>query len=83
VLPQPLRGAGFDVLRTLAVAGAPDLRSAARELPAPFIAKHNQGGKGTSVRLFTSHDEFDAYLSWPAYPAPVDGITLPIGTTQS
>jgi len=71
-----LRGAGFDVPRTLAVAGAADLRSAARKLPTPFIAKHNQGGKGTSVRLFTSRDEFDAYLSSPAYPAPVDGITL-------
>jgi hypothetical protein len=71
-----LRAAGFDVPRTVAVAGAADLPAAARRLPAPFIGKHNQGGKGTSVRLFASHDEFDAYLSSPAYVAPVDGITL-------
>jgi hypothetical protein len=71
-----LRAAGFDVPRTLAVAGAAGLHAAARRLPAPFIGKHNQGGKGASVRLFASHDEFDAYLSSPEYLAPVDGITL-------
>ena len=71
-----LRAAGFDVPRTLAVAGAADLRAAARRLPAPFIGKHNQGGKGTSVRMFASHDEFDAYLVSPSHLAPVDGITL-------
>ena len=71
-----LRAAGFDVPRTLAVAGAGDLSAAARRLPAPFIGKHNQGGKGVSVRLFGSHREFDAYLAGPDYLPPVDGITL-------
>ena len=71
-----LRAAGFDVPRTLAVAGAAELSAAARKLPAPFIGKHNQGGKGLGVRLFASHDEFDAYLASPQYLAPVDGITL-------
>ena len=41
-----LRAAGFDVPRTLAVAGRAELAAAARKLPVPFIAKHNQGGKG-------------------------------------
>jgi hypothetical protein len=71
-----LRAAGFDVPRTLAVAGPGELPAAARKLPVPFIAKHNQGGKGLSVQLFTSHDEFDAHLASPGYLAPVDGITL-------
>jgi glutathione synthase/RimK-type ligase-like ATP-grasp enzyme len=71
-----LRAAGFDVPRTVAVAGTADLPAAARRLPAPFIGKHNQGGRGTSVRLFASYDEFGAYLSSPGYLAPVDGITL-------
>ncbi len=71
-----LRAAGFDVPRTLVVAGAADLPAAARKLPAPFIGKHNQGGKGLGVRLFGSHDEFDAYIESPEYQAPVDGITL-------
>ena len=71
-----LRAAGFDVPRTLAVAGAADLPAAARKLPVPFISKHNQGGKGLGVRLFASHDEFSAYAESPDYQAPVDGITL-------
>jgi hypothetical protein len=71
-----LRAAGFDVPRTLAVAGAADLPAAAEKLPVPFISKHNQGGKGLGVRLFSSHSEFDAYLESPEYQAPVDGITL-------
>jgi hypothetical protein len=71
-----LRAAGFDVPRTLAVAGAADLPAAAEKLPVPFISKHNQGGKGLGVRLFSSHQEFDGYLESPEYQAPVDGITL-------
>jgi hypothetical protein len=71
-----LRADGFDVPRTLAVAGTTDLAAAARKLPVPFISKHNQGGKGLGVRLFASHDEFSAYAESPDYLAPVDGITL-------
>lgn len=71
-----LRAAGFDVPRTLAVAGTTELPAAARKLPVPFITKHNQGGKGLGVRLFSSHDEFDAYLVSPGFTPPVDGITL-------
>jgi hypothetical protein len=71
-----LRAAGFDVPRTIAVAGSRELAAAARRLPAPFVTKHNQGGKGLGVRLFASHDEFDAYLATGDYEAPVDGITL-------
>jgi hypothetical protein len=71
-----LRAAGFDVPRTVAVAGTAELAAAARKLPAPFISKHNQGGKGLGVQLFGSHDEFDAYLAWPGFEPPADGITL-------
>ena len=71
-----LRAAGFDVPRTLAVAGPADLPAAARKLPVPFIVKHNQGGKGAGVRLFETHDAFDAFLVSPEYEAPVDGIFL-------
>jgi hypothetical protein len=71
-----LRAAGFDVPATIAVAGRAELAAAARQLPAPFISKHNQGGKGLGVALFGSHDEYDAYLASGAYAPPVDGITL-------
>jgi hypothetical protein len=71
-----LAAAGFDVPRTIAVAGQGELAAAARKLPVPFISKHNQGGKGLGVRKFDSHAEFDAYLAGPEYEPPVDGITL-------
>jgi hypothetical protein len=71
-----LRAAGFDVPRTIAVAGTSQLAAAARKLPAPFISKHNQGGKGLGVRLFTSHEQFEAFLAAADYEPPVDGITL-------
>ena len=71
-----LRAAGFDVPRTVAVAGTANLRAAARKLPVPFISKHNQGGKGLGVRLFAGYGEFDAYLASPEFVEPVDGITL-------
>jgi hypothetical protein len=71
-----LKAAGFDVPRTIAVAGAAELSAAARKLPVPFISKHNQGGKGLGVRRFDSHADFDRYLTGPEYEPPVDGITL-------
>jgi hypothetical protein len=71
-----LRAAGFDVPRTIAVAGTGRLAAAARRLPAPFISKHNQGGKGLGVRLFGSHEEFDSYVSSADFEKPADGITL-------
>ena len=71
-----LRAAGFDVPRTIAVAGRAELAAAARKLPVPFISKHNQGGKGLGVRMFATHADFDAYLAGPDYEEPVDGITL-------
>jgi glutathione synthase/RimK-type ligase-like ATP-grasp enzyme len=71
-----LRAAGLDVPRTLAVAGRAELAAAVRTLGVPFISKHNQGGKGLGVQLFTSHGDFGSYLAGPGYEAPVDGITL-------
>ena len=71
-----LRAAGFDVPRTVAVAGRAELAAAARKLPVPFIIKPNQGGKGLGVRAFASHADFDEYISGPEYESPTDGITL-------
>ncbi|GAA2233726.1 alpha-L-glutamate ligase [Herbiconiux moechotypicola] len=71
-----LRAAGFDVPHTIAVFGTADLKRRARQLPTPFITKHNQGGKGLGVRRFDTVDEFDRYVDGPEYEVPVDGITL-------
>ena len=71
-----LAAAGFDVPATIAVAGRDGLAAAARKMPAPFITKHNQGGKGLGVRLWSSHGELAEHAAGPDWEAPVDGITL-------
>ncbi len=71
-----LRAAGIDTPRTLAVVGGEGLLTAAATLPAPFIAKHNQGGKGLGVALFENVDAFAEHLADPDHQPPVDGITL-------
>ncbi|MEZ0165293.1 RimK family alpha-L-glutamate ligase [Kineococcus sp. LSe6-4] len=71
-----LRRHGIDVPRTLAVFGRDDLAVRARQLPAPFITKHNQGGKGLGVRRFDSHEEFETYAASPEFEEPADGVTL-------
>lgn len=86
---------GIDVPKTVTVVGAADPRSldrlgaAARRLPAPFVTKHNQGGKGLGVRRYDSHAQFDRELDRLRDALhddrhrqevldewPVDGITL-------
>jgi biotin carboxylase len=71
-----LARAGIAVPRTVATLGRDAALAAAADLPAPFIAKHNRGGKGLSVRLCQSTDELAAYLDDPATEPPVDGIWL-------
>ncbi len=73
-----LRAAGIEVPRTTAVAGSrPErLLRAAAAFEAPFIVKHNQGGKGLGVHRFDSVAEFAAHLDSPDHEPPVDGITL-------
>lgn len=71
-----LRAAGIDVPRTVAVAGRDALVEQAARLPTPFIAKHNQGGKGVGVRRFDTVDAFSAYVSSPDFEEPIDGLTL-------
>lgn len=70
-----LAASGIDVPHTVAVFGTRDLKTRARSFAAPFISKHNQGGKGLGVRRFDSHDEFDAWVDAGFEPSP-DGITL-------
>lgn len=71
-----LRRAGIEVPRTLAVVGRERLVSAAQSLPAPFITKHNQGGKGLGVRRFEDHASFERYVRGPEFEEAADGITL-------
>ena len=73
-----LAAAGIEVPRTIAIVG--DDRALAREqarsLPAPFITKDNQGGKGLGVRRFDTHEAFDRYLDSGEFEPPVDDTLL-------
>ncbi|MCI9857844.1 ATP-grasp domain-containing protein [Microbacterium proteolyticum] len=71
-----LRHAGIDVPRTVAVFGTDDLAAAAERFGAPFISKHNQGGKGLGVRRWDSIDDFTAWVAGPDFEHSPDGITL-------
>ena len=71
-----LRAAGIRTPRTIGVVGR-DARAAARRLDAPFITKHNQGGKGLGVQLFRSHEAFDAFVDAGGLAdGSPDGVTV-------
>ena len=71
-----LRAAGIDTPRTVAVIGTHNLPSAAQDFAVPFVIKHNQGGKGISVRRFDSADELATAVAAGELDEPEDGITL-------
>jgi hypothetical protein len=71
-----LQRLGFDVPRTSAVFGTRDLVSTAAAFGAPFISKHNQGGKGLGVRRWDDLDAFAAWVASPEFEESPDGITL-------
>lgn len=72
-----LRAAGIEVPRTVAAIGRGQVVAAARELAtAPFVTKHNQGGKGLGVRRFDDVAELERYVDSAEYEEPQDGITL-------
>jgi hypothetical protein len=71
-----LRAFGIDVPRTKAAIGSQNLVEAARDFPTPFITKHNQGGKGLSVRRFDDVTELEDWVASADFEEPQDGITL-------
>lgn len=71
-----LRHAGIDVPRTVAVFGVDDLVAQAERFGAPFISKHNQGGKGLGVRRWETVEEFAAWVAGAEFEPSPDGITL-------
>lgn len=71
-----LQRAGIEVAKTVAVFGTTSLKERAKEFEAPFISKHNQGGKGLGVRRHDSHEAFDAWVDGAKFEPSPDGITL-------
>ena len=74
---QALQDAEVRVPETRAVAGGPDaLLNAARDVPTPFVAKPNRGGKGHGVERFDSYDAFERHVRSDAFSPSPDHITL-------
>jgi len=71
-----LQAHGIRTPRTIAAVGREEIVPAASAFTAPFITKHNRGGKGLGVRLFQSIDALQEYVAGPEFEPPVDGITL-------
>lgn len=71
-----LRASGVDVPRTHAVLGTDRLVEVSRRLPAPFVTKHNQGGKGLGVQRFDDHETFAAAVADGAVEPGPDGLVL-------
>lgn len=71
-----LRAAGIETPRTVAAVGREHVVAAAASVPAPFVTKHNQGGKGLGVRRFDDHGELAEYVRSDEFEEPQDGITL-------
>lgn len=71
-----LRRHGIRTPHTIGVVGRERLVDAASSLSAPFITKHNQGGKGLGIQLFRSHDTFADYVRSGALEDDPGGVFL-------
>jgi hypothetical protein len=72
-----LQQAGLRTPATRAVAGGEKaLLEAARDVPTPFVTKHNRGGKGLGVQLFRTHEAFEEAVRDGDIPTPPAHITL-------
>lgn len=73
---QALQVAGIRTPHTVAAIGRDQIMAAASEMQGAFITKHNRGGKGLGVRLFSQTESLAEYLDGSEYEAPIDGVTL-------
>jgi glutathione synthase/RimK-type ligase-like ATP-grasp enzyme len=72
-----LEQAGIRTPATRAVIGGPEAwLDAARDMPTPFITKHNRGGKGLGVQLFSSYSELEVAVTQNAIEPSPDGVML-------
>lgn len=71
-----LRASGIAIPRTEVVANRTNILPAAEAIGYPVIVKHNRGGKGIGVRLFSSEASLTEYVNGADFDEPVDGITI-------
>ena len=73
---QALMAHKLPVPLTYAARSPEQLLSLARNMPCPFVTKHNRAGMGLGVERFDSFDAFANRLDALAETPPVDGVTL-------
>lgn len=71
-----LQAAGIRTPHTIAVTGTEALLEASKQMKAPFITKHNQGGKGLGVQLFRTHKAFEKFITSGQFEDSPDSINL-------
>ncbi|HZO15542.1 MAG TPA: hypothetical protein VFB62_19855 [Polyangiaceae bacterium] len=71
-----LRRHGILSPRTLMAVGNEELMRAADTFDGPFITKHNQGGKGLGIRLFSSSEQLEDYVNSEEFDAGPRGQVL-------
>jgi hypothetical protein len=73
---QALMAHELPVPLTYAARSSEQLLGLARNMPCPFVTKHNRAGMGLGVERFDSFDAFEIRLDVLAETPPVDGVTL-------
>ena len=73
---QALMAHKLPVPLTYAARSPEQLISLAKNMPCPFVTKHNRAGMGLGVERFDSFDDFANRLDALAETPPVDGVTL-------
>ena len=73
---QALMAHKLPVPLTYAARSPEQLLSLARNMPCPFVTKHNRAGMGLGVERFDSFDDFANRLDALDETPPVDGVTL-------
>lgn len=68
-----LRKYGIRTPRTVLATGKEHLVAQARTFDGPFITKHNQGGKGLGIQLFTDAEQLEDWLETDAFDPGPDG----------
>ena len=73
---QALMAHKLPVPLTYAARSPEQLISLAKNMPCPFVTKHNRAGMGLGVERFDSFDDFANRLDALDETPPVDGVTL-------
>ena len=73
---KELESLGIKTPKTIYCSNKESILKSANIFRKSFITKHNRGGKGLGVKLFSNKKELDSYVSGKDFEQSIDGITL-------